>query len=215
MPPSDSCLSPPSPPKHRTSILVEDQPDLRRLLKHRLETNGYACLKAANGVEPLSLIQQHPSMSLILSAYPMQSMNAPQLRQALRQNPMKRGIPFIPVTATRSDRLRHQALGEGARASLPTPYHRSEPFQLLEQGISTQGAWPAHLDRITSLRQYCAPVFRYTCSFPVILPFGSKGAHEDDLCRELLSRFWSKVHGFGSLPVFHIPSFGSAVRSRP
>ncbi len=130
----------PSFPKHRTIILVEDQLDLRWLLKRRLEINGYTCLEAENGIEALSLIQQHPSISLILSDYLMPGMNGLQLLQALRLNSINRAIPFILVTATWSDQLRHQALSEGAYAILSKPYHHSDLLQLLGQGISHQAA---------------------------------------------------------------------------
>ena len=127
-------------PKNQTIMLVEDQSDIRWLLKRRLEINGYTCLEAANGREALSLIQQHPSISLILSDYLMPEMNGLQLLQALRQNPMKRKIPFILVMASWSDQLQHQGMSAGAFAILAKPYHHGELVQLLEQGISTQAA---------------------------------------------------------------------------
>lgn len=130
----------PSFRKHRTIILVEDQPDLRWLLKRRLEFHGYTCLEAKNAIEALSLIQQHHSISLILSDYLMPGMNGLQLLQALRLNFMNRAIPFILVTATWSDQLRHQALSEGAFAVLSKPYHHNDLLQLLGQGISPQAA---------------------------------------------------------------------------
>lgn len=127
-------------PENQTIIVVEDQSDLRWLLKRRLEINGYPCLEAANGREALSLIQQHPSIRLILSDYLMPEMNGLQLLQALRENPTNRKIPFILVTASWSDQLQHQALSAGALAILAKPYHHGELVQLLEQGFSTQEA---------------------------------------------------------------------------
>lgn len=126
--------------KHRTIILVEDQPDLRWLLKRRLEINGYTCLEAENGMEALALIQQPPSICLILSDYLMPGMNGLQLLQALRLDFINRAIPFMLVTATWSDQLRHQALSEGAFAVLSKPYHHDDLLQLLGQEISTQAA---------------------------------------------------------------------------
>ncbi len=128
----------PDSPKHQTILLVEDQPDLRLLLKQILEIRGYTCLEAANGVEALSIIHQHPFISLILSDYLMPGMDGLQLLQALRQNPMKPAIPFILVTGNWSDQLRHRALGEGAFAIVAKPYLHAEFLQLLEQGFSPQ-----------------------------------------------------------------------------
>ncbi|WNM56940.1 response regulator [Candidatus Nitrospira allomarina] len=136
----NSSVSPQILPKNQTIILVEDQSDLRWLLKRRLEINGYICLEAANGREALSLIQVHPSIRLILSDYLMPEMNGMQLLQALRESPMNRKIPFILVTACCSDQLHHQGMSAGAFAILAKPYHHGELVQLLEQGISTQAA---------------------------------------------------------------------------
>ena len=127
-------------PRNQTIILVEDQSDLRWLLKRRLEINGYTCLEAANGREALSLIQQHPSIRLILSDYMMPEMNGLQRLHVLRQAPMNRKIPFILITASWSDQLQHQVMRAGAFAILAKPYHHGELVELLEQGLSTQAA---------------------------------------------------------------------------
>lgn len=136
----NSSVSPRILPKNQTIILVEDQSDLRWLLKRRLEFNGYTCLEAANGREALSLIQEHPSIRLILSDYLMPEMNGLQLLHVLRQDPMNRKIPFILITASWSDQLQHQGMCAGAFAILAKPYHHGELVQLLEQGLSTQAA---------------------------------------------------------------------------
>ena len=136
----NSSVSPQILPKNQTIILVEDQSDIRWLLKRRLEMNGYTCLEAANGREALSLIQQHPSIRLILSDYLMPEMNGLQLLHLLRQDPMNRNIPFILITASWSNQLQHQGMNAGAFAILAKPYHHGELVQILEKGLSTQAA---------------------------------------------------------------------------
>ncbi|GJL67961.1 MAG: hypothetical protein NPIRA06_05960 [Nitrospirales bacterium] len=89
-------------------------------------------------MEALSLIQQHPSIGLILSDDLMPGMNWPQHLQDLRLNFMNRAIPFILITATCSDELWHPALSEGAFAALPKASHHSDLHQLLGRGISPQ-----------------------------------------------------------------------------
>ena len=137
---SDSLPPYHSPPKHQTILLVEDQPDLRLLLKRILEIKGYTCLEAKDGREALTILQQHPSIGLILSDYFMPGMDGLQLLQAFRQNPMNRNIPFILVTGNWSDQVRHWALRKAAFAMLAKPSLQAELFQLLEQEISPQAA---------------------------------------------------------------------------
>lgn len=140
MAPSDAFRAPGSLVRPGTILLVEDQPDLRFLLKRLLESKGYACLEAANGAEALLVVNQHPSINLILSDYLMPRMDGLLLLQALQQLPVQRKIPFILITANWSSSLRDQALREGAFAILSKPYLHTELFQFLEQGMSSQAA---------------------------------------------------------------------------
>ncbi len=140
VPASDSVLSPHSLLTHQTILLVEDLPDLRLLVKRILEIKGYTWVKATNGREALSVIQQHPSIGLILSDDFMPEMDGLQLLQTLRQNPMNRRIPFILINGNRSDQIRHRTLRERVFAILANPSLQAELYQSLEQGISPQAA---------------------------------------------------------------------------
>lgn len=137
---SDSFGALPKLVKPRTILLVEDHPDLRFLLKRLLESRGYACLEAENGLEALLVIDQQPSINLILSDYLMPRMDGLLLLQALQKLPVHRRIPFILITANWSASLRDLALREGAFGILAKPYRHTELFQFLEQGMSSQAA---------------------------------------------------------------------------
>jgi len=137
---SDSLLSHHSLLTHQAILLVEDQPDLRLLVKRIPEIKGYTWVKATNGREALSVIQQHPSIGLILSDDFMPEMDGLQLLQTLRQNPMNRRIRFILITGNRSDQNRHRALRESAFAILANHSLHAELYLSLEQGIFPQAA---------------------------------------------------------------------------
>jgi CheY-like chemotaxis protein len=108
--------------------------------KRLLESSGYVCLEAENGIEALLVIDQHPSIKLILSDYLMPRMDGLLLFQALQQLPVQQKIPFILITANGSGSLRDLALYEEAFAILSKPYLHTELFQFLEHGMSSQAA---------------------------------------------------------------------------
>ena len=47
-------------------LVVDDEPDIRRICRILLETGGYTVLEAATGVEAVETVRQHPELDLIL-----------------------------------------------------------------------------------------------------------------------------------------------------
>ena len=41
-------------------LVVDDEPDIRRICRILLETGGYTVLEAATGVEAVETVRQHP-----------------------------------------------------------------------------------------------------------------------------------------------------------
>ena len=80
-------------------LIVEDVPDILRLLEETLKFKGYRALTAYNGQEALEKIQQeHPR--LIITDIMMPKLDGFGLVHRLRINPETREIPVIFLTAT-------------------------------------------------------------------------------------------------------------------
>lgn len=80
--------------KQCTILTVDDEPNMRRLLKISLRQAGYKPLLAADGNEALVQIKnQH--IDLVVSDLHMPSMNGLTLLQAIRQE--NETLPFIMV----------------------------------------------------------------------------------------------------------------------
>ena len=47
-------------------LVVDDEPDIRRICRILLETGGYTVLEAATGAEAVEQVRQHPELDLIL-----------------------------------------------------------------------------------------------------------------------------------------------------
>jgi len=80
-------------------LLVEDDPDILRLLNTTLTFRGYRVVTASNGKEGLEAVQQeHPA--LVIADIMMPKLDGFGLVHRLRINPDTRRIPVIFITAT-------------------------------------------------------------------------------------------------------------------
>jgi two-component system cell cycle sensor histidine kinase/response regulator CckA len=71
-----------------TVLVVEDADGLRQLTKRLLERQGYTVLLAANADDALSLVEQNPSIDLLLTDVVMPGVSGPELtRTVLQQRP--------------------------------------------------------------------------------------------------------------------------------
>jgi len=74
----------PLPAGSATLLLVEDEPDLRKLTRLVLEQNGYKVLEALNGREALRVAEQHPGpIDLLITDVVMPVMGGRQLAENL------------------------------------------------------------------------------------------------------------------------------------
>jgi CheY-like chemotaxis protein len=91
-----------------SALIVEDDPDSRELLRRALEGEGWKVRTAENGRVALDAIaEQRPGV--ILLDLMMPEMDGFEFVSALRQQPERRNIPIIVVTAkdlTSGERLR-------------------------------------------------------------------------------------------------------------
>jgi DNA-binding response OmpR family regulator len=80
-------------------LIVEDVPDILRLLEETLKFKGYNAVTARNGQEALELIkQERPAM--VITDIMMPKLDGFGLVHRMRINPETRNIPVIFLTAT-------------------------------------------------------------------------------------------------------------------
>lgn len=107
-------------------LVVEDNPDNRRLLSIYLEREGYEVLEACDGVEGWSTALTEP-LDLIISDIHMPRMDGYALCQRLKGDPRTEQIPVILTTAVHTspqDTL--EGLDRGANDFLRRPFRQSE-----------------------------------------------------------------------------------------
>jgi len=80
-------------------LVVEDEPNLRKLIKTNLAASGYEVVTAADGEEGLNLAKEERP-DLILLDIRMPGMSGWDMLIALKTNPKVKKVPVIIMTAS-------------------------------------------------------------------------------------------------------------------
>ncbi|MEX0830241.1 MAG: response regulator [Nitrospirales bacterium] len=105
----------------KTILIVDDQPELRLLLRIVLEDEGFLCLEASDGEMAIQLLTDHSPVDLVVTDFQMPRMHGLQLLNRLMTHPVLRNIPKIFMTAENSLQLRLKAFQSGANLVLFKP----------------------------------------------------------------------------------------------
>ena len=101
-------------------LVIEDDPDQRRLMERTLTTSGHRILTACDGQTGLeTALAIHPK--LIILDVVMPRMNGYQTARALKQNPRTSAIPILMVTTKQEPADEFWASQVGADAFLTKP----------------------------------------------------------------------------------------------
>lgn len=87
-----------SSPRPRV-LLVEDEADIRDLLRDALDEDGFVVVTAANGREALEMLRTGLRPAAIVLDLMMPSMNGWDFRQEQLKDPELRQIPVVVITA--------------------------------------------------------------------------------------------------------------------
>lgn len=106
-------------------LLIEDEADQIKVLKKRLEANGYEFISAIDGVQGIKkTLQEKPD--LILADVIMPNMDGFELCRRLKQTPQTKNIPIVILTAAGIKDLEDKARACGADMTVRKPYESKE-----------------------------------------------------------------------------------------
>lgn len=111
-------------------MVVDDEPDIRFLLRTTLELAGYGVVEAAHGEAALELVRSSPPQ-LVVTDQMMPVMNGSELIERLRADGSTKAIPIVMISGTR-------AVQAGADALLGKPFDPSELIVLVD-GLTGKG----------------------------------------------------------------------------
>src|SRR5688572_31748779 len=94
-------------------LVVDDDPDVRRMLQNMVESLGYRARPAATGLEALTLIQHgHPDAVLLDLSLP--GIDGLEVCRRLRSDPNTSTLPILLITANGDQQTRLAGFQAGA-----------------------------------------------------------------------------------------------------
>jgi len=109
-----------SKPKQRKVLIVDDFPAMRNSVKEIMETKGFDCTEACNGLEALTELKKQ-KFDIVVSDLVMPEMDGFELCDNLKNNKELSSIPFIVLSTQTDVRFVMKALKLGADDYLYKP----------------------------------------------------------------------------------------------
>ena len=111
-------------------LVVDDDPDIRYILRERLESYGYLAETVSDGPAALKQLQ-HFTLSGIFLDIRMPGMDGIQVLARIRACSLT--IPVVIVTAAGTAELANASLQAGAQACLFKPFDQAQIKHVVEQ----------------------------------------------------------------------------------
>jgi len=115
-------------------LIVDDEDNIRFVLKYNLELDGHTVVEAKHGEEALEVASQ--DLDLILLDVMMPTMNGIEACQKLKQNPHTKDIPIVMLTAKSQLLDIEEAFRAGADDYLTKPFEPDEISNKIETKLS-------------------------------------------------------------------------------
>ncbi|QJR10244.1 Transcriptional regulatory protein QseF [Usitatibacter rugosus] len=193
-------------------LLVDDDPDLLRLLSIRLKANGYAVTAVESGQRALASIS-HSRPELVLTDLRMDGMDGMALFQEIQAS--YPGLPVIILTAHGSIPEAVTAVNRGVFGYLTKPYDADELLAQIERALTLHGGalrsgggqvWREDLVTRSSLMEdLLAKAQRVAAGDASILIQGESGTGKELLARAIHRASPRANHAFVAINCGAIP----------
>lgn len=114
-------LTPDSPEKH-SILVVDDEPQIRRVLKTVLGRQKYSIRTAADGEEALAVMKEWPP-DLVITDLRMPNMDGIELCRSVRK---RSAVPIIILSVRGEEAIKIEALDQGADDYVTKPFSPNE-----------------------------------------------------------------------------------------
>ena len=121
------------------ALVVDDSITVRRVTQRLLERNGMRVLTAKDGVDAVSLLQEHLP-DVILLDIEMPRMDGYEVAAHVRNDPRLKDIPIVMITSRVSEKHRARAIELGVDDYLGKPYQESQLLDAIEPLVNRRSA---------------------------------------------------------------------------
>lgn len=118
--------------KNKTILIVEDEPQNRKLFRDVLQYRGYTVLEAMDGREGIALAREH-FPDLILMDIQMPVMDGISATRALKQNEITRHIRVVALTANAMPGDKEKILEAGCHDYISKPFRLHEFLEKIKE----------------------------------------------------------------------------------
>ncbi len=123
-------------------MVVEDDPDLMRLLNHILKAAGYHVIQAYGGEDALRKVKLHKP-DLILTDLAMPKMSGVEVIHQVKSDAHTKSIPCVAVTAFMWDHIAQSASQVGCDSFVSKPFNSVRLLQEVVKYVPLPGKVPA------------------------------------------------------------------------
>lgn len=120
-------------------LIVEDDKDIARLLHYNLDKAGFACELAMTGEAALDLLARHP-VDLIILDVMLPGVDGLEVCRRVKQDPLRRHIPVMMLTAKGEEVDRIVGLEIGAEDYVVKPFSPREVVLRIKSILRRAGA---------------------------------------------------------------------------
>lgn len=123
-------------------MVIEDDPDLMRLITHTLKSAGFNVIQAYGGEDALRKVKlQKPD--LILTDLAMPKMSGVEVIAVVKSDPETRDIPVVAVTAFTWDTIAQSASQVGCDSFVSKPFNSVRLLQEVSKYVTLPSRPPA------------------------------------------------------------------------
>jgi CheY-like chemotaxis protein len=119
-------------------LIVEDDPDLLRLMEHILGAAGFTVIKAFGGEDALRKVKLHHP-DLVITDLAMPRVSGVEVIEKVKRDPETRTIPCIAVTAFMWDQISSAAGDAGCDGFVPKPFNGPRLLQEIAKFVRLPG----------------------------------------------------------------------------
>lgn len=117
--------------QNRTILVVDDSPNIRRLLAHNLGKK-FTVLTAGDGQAALDILKNGNGINLLVVDIAMPGIDGFALTERIKENPACSTIPLIMLTAKDTSEDREKGLKLGAVEYITKPFNLEELGEKIE-----------------------------------------------------------------------------------
>ncbi|WP_353217615.1 response regulator [Sandarakinorhabdus sp.] len=105
-----------------STLIVDDSPSMRALLRVALSPHGHAVAEAEDGLAALAWLKDHPRPDVIITDINMPRLDGFGLIAQLRAQPAFADCPILVLTTESSDEKKARARAAGATGWIVKPF---------------------------------------------------------------------------------------------